>query len=81
MITGKCSPFISIAMDKETIESLLHRLHFDDEIETFKEYEIELDLLLKLDDTDVLYTLEKMNLRLGKMMKIRNEIKNIKSRK
>lgn len=68
-------------MDKETIESILHRLNFDDEIETFKEYEIDLDLLLELDDKDVLYTLENMNLKLGKRMKIRNEIKIIKSRK
>lgn len=66
-------------MDKETIESILHRLNLDDEIETFKESEIDLDLLLELDDNDVLYTLEKMNLKLGKMMKIRNEIKIIKS--
>lgn len=68
-------------MDKETIQSFLHRLGLDDEAEKFEDEDITLDLLLGLCEKDLAETLKEMNLKIGKQMKIRKEIKDMNSRK
>lgn len=68
-------------MGEETIESLLHRLGMDECSRNFREEELDLALLLDLDEEDLKETLEKLNLSMGKVLKISKEIKGIKSRK
>lgn len=68
-------------MDKETIQSFLHRLGLDDVAEKFEDEEITLDLLLGLSEEYLAETLQEMKLKIGKQMKIRKEIKDMKSRK
>lgn len=68
-------------MDKETIQSFLHRLGLDDVAEKFEDEDITLDLLLGLSEEYLAETLKEMNLKIGKQMKIRKEIKDMKSRK
>lgn len=68
-------------MDKDTIQSFLHRLGLNDVAEKFEEEEITLDLLLDLSEKDLAETLKEMNLKLGKQMRIRKEIGDMNSRK
>lgn len=68
-------------MEDETIESFFHRLELDDKVEEFKEQDIDLCLLLELNETQLAETLSKMNLTIGKQMRIRKEIEKMKSRK
>lgn len=68
-------------MDKETIQSFLHRLGLDDKVEKFEEEDITLDLLLDLSEKELAETLKEMNLTIGKQMRIRKEIKDMNSRK
>lgn len=72
---------LSINMEDETIESFFHRLELDDKVEEFKEQDIDLCLLLELNETQLAETLNKMNLTIGKQMRIRKEIEKMKSRK
>lgn len=72
---------LSINMEDETIESFFHRLELDDKVEEFKEQDIDLCLLLELNETQLAETLSKMNLTIGKQMRIRKEIEKMKSRK
>lgn len=67
-------------MEKETIESLLHRLELGDCMETFIEQDLDLKLLLELSEDDFNDTLGSIKLTQGKKMKINQEIKAIKSR-
>lgn len=73
--------FIFTNMDKETIQSFLHRLGLDDKVEKFEEEDITLDLLLDLSEKELAETLKEMNLTIGKQMRIRKEIKDMNSRK
>lgn len=68
-------------MDKETLESLLHRLQIDDCIDAFKEEDIDLDLLLELSEEELKDILVEMKFTIGKRLKISSGIKNFKSRK
>lgn len=68
-------------MDMETIQSFLRRLGLDDEVEKFEEEDITLDLLLDLSEKDLAETLKEMNLKIGKQMRIRKEIRDLNSRK
>lgn len=68
-------------MEEESIESWLHRLGFDDETVGFIEQDIDLNLLLVLSEPDLKETLQSMNLTLGKQLKIRQGIKDLKKRK
>lgn len=68
-------------MEKDTIQSFLHRLGLDDVAEKFEEEDITLDLLLDLSEKDLAETLKEMNLKLGKQMRIRTEIRDMNSRK
>lgn len=68
-------------MEDETIESFFHRLELDDKVEEFKEQDIDLCLLLELNETQLAETLSKMNLTIGKQMRIRKEIEKMKSQK
>lgn len=68
-------------MDKETLESLLHRLQIDDCIYAFKEEDIDLDLLLELSEEELKDILVEMKFTIGKRLKILSGIKNFKSRK
>lgn len=68
-------------MDKETVQSFLHRLGFDDVVEKFEEEDITLDLLLDLSEMELAETLKEMNLKIGKQMRIRKEIRDMNSRK
>lgn len=65
----------------ETIQSFLRRLGLDDEVEKFEEEDITLDLLLDLSEKDLAETLKEMNLKIGKQMRIRKEIRDLNSRK
>lgn len=66
-------------MEKEDIESFLHRLGMDDDLEAFKSEDIDLDLLEELSDADLKTTLKDLNLTIGKQLKISKEIKALKS--
>lgn len=66
-------------MEKEDIESFLHRLRMDDDLEAFKSEDIDLDLLEELSDADLKTTLKDLNLTIGKQLKISKEIKALKS--
>lgn len=68
-------------MDKETIQSFLHRLGLDDKLGKFEEEDITLDLLLDLSETHLAETLKEMKLTIGNQIKIRKEIKEMNSRK
>lgn len=68
-------------MDKETIQSFLQQLGLDDKLEKFEEEDITLDLLLDLSEKDLAETLKEMNLKIGKQMRIRKEIRDLNSRK
>lgn len=65
----------------ETIQSFLSRLGLDDEVEKFEEEDITLDLLQDLSEKDLAETLKEMNLKIGKQMRIRKEIRDLNSRK
>lgn len=67
-------------MEKETIESLLHRLELGDCMETFIEQDLDLKLLLELSEDDFNDTLGSIKLTQGKKMKIYREINDLKSR-
>lgn len=68
-------------MGEETIESLLHRLGMDECYGEFREEELDLPILLDLNEDDLKDTLDNLDLSMGKALKIRKEIKEIKSRK
>lgn len=68
-------------MEKETVESLLHRLELGDCIEPFIKQDLNLNLLLELSEHDLNDTLGKIELTQGKKMKIHREIKDMKLRK
>lgn len=68
-------------MEKETIESFLHRLNLDDSIEAFEEQDLDLDLLQRMSEGDLTWILKEMKLTLGKQTKIFLEIKDMKSSK
>lgn len=68
-------------MGEETVESLLHRLGLDECYGEFREEELDLALLLDLDEEDLKDTLDNLDLSMGKALKIRKEIKEIKSRR
>lgn len=68
-------------MDKETIQSFLHRLGLDDKLGKFEEEDITLDLLLDLSETHLAETLKELKLTIGNQIKIRKEIKEMNSRK
>lgn len=72
---------LPIDMEKESAESLLHRLGMDDCKKEFQKQELSVALLLQLSENDLNKALEKMNLTLGKQIKICQEIKVMKSRK
>lgn len=67
-------------MEKETIESLLHRLELGDCTKTFIEQDLDLKLLLELSEDDLNDTLGNIKLTQGKKKKINQEIKAMKSR-
>lgn len=67
-------------MEKETIESLLHRLELGDCTKTFIEQDLDLKLLLELCEDDLNDTLGNIKLTQGKKKKINQEIKAMKSR-
>lgn len=67
-------------MEKENIESFLHRLRMDDELDAFKREDLDLDLLKELSEADLKTTLKDLNLTIGKQLKISKEIKALKSR-
>lgn len=67
-------------MEKETVESLLHRLELGDCIEPFIKQDLNLNLLLELSEHDLNDTLGKIELTQGKKMKIHREIKDMKLR-
>lgn len=71
----------TIASEKETIQTFLHRLGLDDKLDTFKEEDITLDLLLDLSENELAETLREMKLTIGKQMKIRKEINYMNSSK
>lgn len=66
-------------MNKETIQTFLHRLGLDDNLDKFEEEDITLDLLLDLSENELAKTLKEMKLTIGKQMKIRKEIKDMNS--
>lgn len=68
-------------MDKETIQSFLHRLGLDDKLQKFEEEDITLDLLLNLNEEHLAETLKAMTLTIENQMKIRKEIKDMNSSK
>lgn len=68
-------------MDKESLESLLHRLDMDDELDAFKKQSIELETLEEMSDSELIGALKEMNVNIGKRKKLSQEIIKIKSRK
>lgn len=68
-------------MDKETIQSFLHRLGLDDKLGKFEEEDITLDLLLDLSEKRLAETLKEMKLTIGNQLTICNEIQKMNSRK
>lgn len=68
-------------MDKESLESLLHRLDMDDELDAFKKQSIELETLEEMSDSELIDALKEMNVNIGKRKKLSQEIIKIKSRK
>lgn len=52
-------------MEKENIESFLHRLRMDDELDAFKREDLDLDLLKELSEADLKTTLKDLNLTIG----------------
>lgn len=66
-------------MEKENIESLLHRLGMDDDLEAFIREDLDLDLLKKLSDAELKTTLKDLKLTIGKQLKISKEIKALQS--
>lgn len=72
---------LPIDMEKETVETLLHRLGMDDCKKEFQKQDLSVALLLGLSENELNNVLRKINLTLGKQIKICQEIKVMKSRK
>lgn len=68
-------------MDKESLESVLHRLEMDDELDNFKKQSIELQTLEEMSESELVDALKEMNINIGKRQILLKEIIQIKSRK
>lgn len=68
-------------MDKDSLESLLHRLKMDDELEAFKKQSIELETLEEMSESELNEAFKEMNLKIGNSKKLSKEIIKMKARK
>lgn len=68
-------------MNRESLDSVLHRLEMDEELEVLKKKSINLKLLLEMSDSELHATFDEMKLNTGKIMKLYKEIIEIKSSK
>lgn len=68
-------------MNRESLDSVLHRLEMDEELEVLKKKSINLKLLLEMSDSELHATFDEMKLNTGKIMKLYKEIIELKSSK
>lgn len=68
-------------MEKESLESLLHQLKMDDEIDAFRRESLDLEILKEMTESQLKETLIEMQLNAGKRWKLNKAITNIKSSK
>lgn len=80
-LRSKCiSPKPTIAMENESIESILQSLGLDSCVEAFQSNDITLELLTPMSNKDLKETLVTLNLTLGSQIKIIKKIQEIKVR-
>lgn len=70
---------MAISLDIETIESFLQSLHLDKLITTFKENDVDFDLLIRLSETELMGLLTDIKLTPGNRYKIAHKIRTIKA--
>lgn len=71
----------AIITGKDSLESLLHRLNMDDELEAFKKQSIKLETLEEMSESELTEALKEMDLNIGRRKKLFKEIIKMKSRK
>lgn len=71
----------AIITGKDSLESLLHRLNMDDELEAFKKQSIKLETLEEMSESELTEALKEMDLNIGRRKKLSKEIIKMKSRK